>query len=97
MWVIGAGGAKKRVQEKFPQPPQEARRCGHKSSLLCDTPLFWGLIYTWLCSHGRQLPRSRGLCSLALTHVPTWPDLLVDEAPSLCSGMWGNQSLGGLA
>lgn len=60
-------------------------------------PLFWGLIYTWLCSYGRQVPRSWSLCSLAPTHISTWPDLLVDEALSLCSGMWGNQSLWGLA
>lgn len=56
-------------------------------------PLLWGFIYTWLCSHGRQLPRFWSLCFLALTYVPTWPDLLADEAPSLCSEMWGNQSL----
>lgn len=41
----------------------------------------------------KHLPRFCSLCLLALPHIPVGPDLLADEARSLCSGMWGNQSL----
>lgn len=70
-------------------------RCGHKSDGVCaDTPAL-GL-------HPRPPRPGFALREtstqileplfLALTHILTWPDLLVDEAQSLCSGMWGNQS-----
>lgn len=59
----------------------------------------------WVSNSGAQIPAFgpvRGIypdpgafCVSALTHNPTWPDLLVDEALPLCSGLWVNQSLWG--